>query len=73
MSEDWGSGAQPLTPNPRSLSPCFPLIAGALALGLYGLTLAPGLTWAHDGADGGDLLAAALTRGCAASAGLPVV
>ena len=46
-------------------------LAGALALLLYARTLAPGLTWAHDGADGGDLLAAALTRGVPHPPGYP--
>ncbi len=47
------------------------LAAGGLALALYAATLAPGLTWAHDGADGGDLLAAALTGGVAHPTGYP--
>ncbi len=48
-----------------------PLLAGASALLLYGWTLAPGLTWAHSSADGGDLLAAALTRGVPHPTGYP--
>jgi len=47
------------------------LVAGLLALGLYAATLAPGLTWAHSGADGGDLLAAALTHGVPHPPGYP--
>jgi hypothetical protein len=47
------------------------LFAGALALALYARTMAPGLTWAHDGADGGDLLAAALTGGIPHPPGYP--
>jgi len=44
-----------------------------LALGLvYAVTLAPGLTWAHDGADGGDLIAAAVSGGVAHPTGYPV-
>jgi hypothetical protein len=39
---------------------------------LYAGTLAPGLTWAHHGADGGDLLAAALTNGVPHPSGYPV-
>ncbi len=38
------------------------ILGGTLALGafiVYGATLAPGLTWLHDGADGGDLARAA--------------
>ena len=46
-------------------------LAGTLTLGLYALALAPGLTWAHSGADGGDLLAAALTRGVPHPSGYP--
>jgi len=48
-----------------------PLLAGSLALLLYGLTAAPYLTWAHDGADGGELLAAAETLGIAHPPGYP--
>jgi len=47
------------------------LLAGLLALLLYGWTLAPGLTWAHSSADGGDLLAAALVRGVPHPTGYP--
>ncbi len=47
------------------------LLSGTLALLLYTRTLAPGLTWAHDGGDGGDLLAAALTRGVPHPTGYP--
>jgi len=47
------------------------LIAGLGAFALYGATLAPGLTWAHGGADGGDLLAAALTGGVPHPTGYP--
>jgi hypothetical protein len=43
----------------------------AVALGLYLPTLAPGLTWAHHGADGGDLLAAVATRGVPHPSGYP--
>jgi len=38
---------------------------------LYLRTLAPGLTWAHHGADGGDLLTAALTHGVPHPPGYP--
>jgi hypothetical protein len=37
------------------------LVAGIVVLVVYLLTLAPGLTWAHWGADGGDFVTAALT------------
>lgn len=47
------------------------LLAGAL-LAIYLATLAPGLTWANGGSDGGDLIAAAATRGVAHPTGYPV-
>ncbi len=44
-----------------------------LVLGLtYKLTLAPGLTWANNGADGGDLITAAATGGVAHPSGYPL-
>ncbi len=43
----------------------------ALVLLVYLLTRAPGLTWQHRGADGGDFLAAAATQGVAHPAGYP--
>jgi len=43
-----------------------------LGLALYVLTLAPDLTWAHWGADGGDLLMAAATRRLAHPPGTPL-
>ncbi len=39
---------------------------------IYSLTLAPGLTWANNGADGGDLIAAAATDGIAHPGGYPI-
>ena len=51
---------------------CAP-IPDLLLLGLaYGLTLAPGLTWANNGADGGDLISAAATGGVAHPSGYPL-
>ena len=44
---------------------------GALSLTLYLVTLAPGLTWAHDSADGGELAVAAHTLGIAHPPGYP--
>lgn len=38
---------------------------------IYGLMLAPGLTWAHHGADGGDLVTAAYTLGVPHPPGYP--
>jgi hypothetical protein len=37
----------------------------------YGLTLAPGLSWANGGADGGDLITAAITNGVPHPSGYP--
>ena len=41
-------------------------------LTVYGMTLAPGLTWANHGADGGDLITAAATGGVPHPTGYPV-
>ncbi len=41
------------------------------ALLLYASTAAPSLTWAHDGADGGDLITAAITNGVPHPPGYP--
>jgi hypothetical protein len=41
------------------------------ALALYVSTAAPSLTWAHDGADGGDLITAAVTNGVPHPPGYP--
>src|SRR5260221_6952190 len=48
-----------------------PLLVGAGALIVYLATLAPGLTWANNGADGGDLITAAVTGGVAHPPGYP--
>lgn len=48
-----------------------PLLLTVGLLTVYGLTLAPGLTWAHRGADGGDLIAAAATGGVPHPTGYP--
>jgi len=48
-----------------------PWIAGAVALVIYAFTAAPGLTWAHHGADGGDLIAATMTWGVPHPSGYP--
>lgn len=44
----------------------------ALAFSLYAATLAPGLTWANFGADGGELLAAAVVNGVPHPPGYPL-
>lgn len=41
------------------------------ALAVYLLTLAPDITWAHDGADGGDLITAVMTGGVPHPPGYP--
>ena len=49
-----------------------PVLLFLTLLAIYGLTLAPGLTWANRGADGGDLIAAAATGGVPHPTGYPV-
>ncbi|HHY55579.1 MAG TPA: DUF2723 domain-containing protein [Chloroflexi bacterium] len=46
--------------------------AGLSAFAFYVASLAPGLTWAHQGADGGELLAAAITGGVPHPPGYPL-
>ena len=47
------------------------LLIAAAAFGLYAATAAPWITWAHDGADGGDLISAAMTGGVPHPHGYP--
>jgi hypothetical protein len=47
------------------------LIVFVIAFALYLSTLAPTISWAHDGADGGDLITAAATLGVAHPPGYP--
>src|SRR6188768_2320149 len=47
------------------------ILAVILAL-CYSVTMAPGLSWANGGADGGDLIAAAATNGVAHPSGYPL-
>jgi hypothetical protein len=49
-----------------------PLLLGGSLLGVYLSTLAPGLTWANYGADGGDLITAAATGGVPHPTGYPL-
>ena len=49
-----------------------PAILFVSLLAVYGMTLAPGLTWANHGADGGDLITAAATGGIPHPTGYPV-
>ena len=46
-------------------------VVGATGFVVYLATLAPGLTWANNGADGGDLITAAATGGVAHPSGYP--
>ena len=48
-----------------------PLIVFGSALLVYLATMAPGLTWAHDSADGGDLIAAVVSGGVPHPSGYP--
>lgn len=48
-----------------------PLLLALFLCALYFRTLAPGLTWANDGADGGDLATAAITGGIPHPGGYP--
>jgi hypothetical protein len=59
------------SPRLRPARRAVPLLVGVAALVLYALTAPPGLTWAHDGADGGDLIAAAMTGGVPHPSGYP--
>src|SRR5881396_41572 len=72
---------QPTTPNPslararasassRGSAAILPLAIAILAIA-YARTLAPGVTWANDGADSGDLVTAAATLGVAHPTGYP--
>jgi hypothetical protein len=52
--------------------PVVGLTATGLAFSLYAATVAPGLTWANFGADGGELLAAAVVNGVPHPPGYPL-
>lgn len=55
-----------------SSRPAVAFLTAGLAFCLYFFTLAPGLTWANFGADGGDLLAAAAVNGVPHPTGYPL-
>ncbi|MGB1249378.1 MAG: DUF2723 domain-containing protein [Candidatus Promineifilaceae bacterium] len=55
----------------RQTVPLPALITFAVALSVYAVTLAPGLTLAHYGGDGGELIAAAVTLGVPHPQGYP--
>jgi hypothetical protein len=60
-------------PLPRTFSRHLPpLLLASLLLGVYLSTLAPGLTWANSGSDGGDFITAAHTGGIAHPTGYPL-
>ena len=48
------------------------LVVAGLAFAIYWRTAAPDLTWAHQGADGGDFLAAAVSNGVPHPSGYPL-
>ncbi|MBI1856458.1 MAG: DUF2723 domain-containing protein, partial [Chloroflexi bacterium] len=55
-----------------SLDQLTPLLLGGGLVAIYLATMAPGLTWANYGSDGGDLVTAAATGGVAHPTGYPV-
>ncbi len=54
------------------IGPVAACLAAGLAFLVYWLTAAPDLTWAHQGSDGGDLLAAAVSGGVPHPSGYPL-
>jgi hypothetical protein len=58
--------------NARPLKIAIAVLLFATCLGCYCLTLAPTITWEHDGADSGDLVTAAYTLGIAHPPGYPL-
>jgi hypothetical protein len=58
-------------PNDKVIKWGTALVAGGTALIVYGLTIAPGLTWAHFGSDGGEFITAVLTSGIPHPPGYP--
>ena len=55
----------------RIAQTAWPLIVFLVAAAVYGRTMARTFTWSHDGADGGDLIAAAATLGVPHPSGYP--
>ena len=51
---------------------CPPLLLVLSLFGIYLFTMAPGLTWANNGSDGGDLITAAYTSGIVHPTGYPL-
>jgi len=58
--------------NHLSLIRAIPVLLGLGLMAVYLATMAPGLTWANHGADGGDLITAAATGGIAHPTGYPL-
>ncbi len=58
--------------SPKLIRTILPSILAISLLGVYLGTIAPGLTWANYGSDGGDLIAAAATGGVAHPSGYPL-
>ena len=56
----------------RRLQAGVALLLFLVCLGCYGVTLAPTITWEHDGVDSGDLVTAAYTLGVAHPPGYPL-
>jgi len=56
----------------KHIGPLTATTTALIAFGLYIWTVAPGLTWAHHGVDGGDFLAAAVTNGIPHPSGYPL-
>ena len=55
----------------RFFSRFLPIIVGLVALAMYWPGIAPGLSWANDGADGGDFITAVATGGVPHPSGYP--
>ena len=58
--------------NPQRLERLAAFVASVIAFVVYVLTLAPSVTWQHNGADSGDLVAAAFTFGVPHPPGYPL-
>ena len=71
MNHTGSTNVTPHRPDARWPLSLAPWLAVACALALYALTAAPWLTWANDGADGGDLVTAAMVGGVPHPSGYP--
>jgi hypothetical protein len=68
---NWGSMVEQGIRSPRPTGWWLALGVAGTALAVYAATLAPGLTFEHNGVDGGDLIAAARTLGIPHPSGYP--